>query len=45
MYQLADQNQFLIKYDRDSTMSSETWKAALLASGTIIEACDKIMSN
>jgi len=26
-------------------MSSETWKAALLASGTIIEACDKIMSN
>ena len=45
MYQLVDQNQFLIKYDRDSTMSSETWKAALLASGTIIEACDKIMSN
>jgi acetoin utilization deacetylase AcuC-like enzyme len=26
-------------------MSSETWKAALLASGCVIEACDKIMTN
>lgn len=45
MAKIADSNQFLIKYDRDSTMSSETWKAALLASGAIIEACNKIMTG
>jgi acetoin utilization deacetylase AcuC-like enzyme len=35
----------LVKYDRDSTMSSESWKAALLSSGAIIEACDSIMGG
>lgn len=33
------------KYDRDSFMSSDTWKAALLSCGSIIEAVDKVMSN
>jgi acetoin utilization deacetylase AcuC-like enzyme len=33
------------RYDRDSTISCETWKAALLSCGTVIDACDKIMSS
>lgn len=33
------------RYDRDSYLSSDTWKAALLSSGSVIEAIDKVMSN
>jgi acetoin utilization deacetylase AcuC-like enzyme len=35
----------LIKYDRDSIISGETWEAALLSSGAVIEAVEKIMSG
>ena len=33
----------LARYDRDSSLSSESWNAALLSAGAIIEACDKVM--
>lgn len=33
------------RYDRDSTISCETWKAALLSTGTVIDACDQIMAS
>ena len=33
------------RYDRDSKLSSETWKAALIASGCVIEACDRVMAG
>ena len=33
------------KYDRDSMISSETWTAALMASGAVLEACDKVMTG
>ena len=35
----------LAKYDRDSMLSSESWQAALLSTGSIIEACDHVMSG
>lgn len=42
--QLAEENDVFVKFDNDSTISAETWKAALLSTGAVIEACDKIMS-
>lgn len=41
----AEERNLRIKYDRDSSLSAETWKAALLATGTVMEACDKIMAG
>jgi len=35
----------LAKYDRDSMLSAETWRAALMASGAVLEACDKLMTG
>lgn len=35
----------LAKYDRDSMLSSHSWQAALLSTGSIIEACDMVMSG
>jgi len=35
----------LARYDRDSTLSAESWQAALLSTGSIIEAVDKVMSD
>lgn len=35
----------LIHYDRDSMISSETWQAAMKASGAVTEACDKVMTG
>ena len=35
----------MIKYDRDSMISPETWQAALLSCGAVTEACDQIMSG
>ena len=44
--QLAqDHDEPLLKYDRDSMVSPETWKAALLSCGAVIEACDQVMSQ
>lgn len=34
-----------VKFDNDSTISAETWNAALLSTGAVIEACDKIMTG
>lgn len=31
--------------DRDTAMSAKTWELSLLASGAVIEACDKIMNG
>ena len=36
-------DEMLAKYDRDSMISAETWQAALMASGAVIEACEKVM--
>ena len=41
--ELADEP--LGRYDRDSTLSPESWQAALLSSGSIIEAIDFVMSG
>lgn len=35
----------LAKYDRDSMISPQTWEAARMASGAVIEACDKVMTD
>lgn len=35
----------LARYDRDSSISSESWNAALLSCGAIIEACDKVVGD
>jgi len=40
-----DHQEPLLKYDRDSLVSPETWKAALLSCGAVIEACDQVMSQ
>jgi acetoin utilization deacetylase AcuC-like enzyme len=34
-----------LRYDRDSVVSNESWKAALLSSGSIIQAVDKVMAK
>lgn len=33
------------RYDRDSMLSPESWQAALLSTGSIIEAIDKVMTG
>ena len=35
----------MIHYDRDTMLSSDSWAAALLSSGSIIEGVDKVMSG
>ena len=35
----------LVRYDRDTILSAESWNAALLATGAVIEACDKVMTD
>jgi acetoin utilization deacetylase AcuC-like enzyme len=42
---LENHSSNLGKYDRDSVISSETWTAALMASGAVLEACDKVMAG
>ena len=32
------------RYDNDSHISAKTWQAALHAAGSVIEACDKVMT-
>ena len=41
--QVDDEN--LSRYDRDSMVSRESWDAAKLSCGAVIEACDKVMSG
>ena len=44
--QLAeDHGEPLIKYDRDSMVSPDSWKAALLSSGAVVEAVDQVMAG
>ena len=35
----------MIHYDRDTMLSADSWAAALLSSGSIIEGVDKVMSG
>lgn len=41
----AEEADAFVKMDNDSTISAETWKAALLSTGAVIQACDKLMSG
>ena len=43
--ELVDEDENLARYDRDSTISRESWEAAKLSCGAVIEACDKLMSG
>ena len=33
------------RYDNDSHISAQSWTAALLAAGSVIEACDQVMTS
>jgi len=35
----------MVHYDRDTMLSSDSWNAALLSTGSIIEGVDKVMSG
>lgn len=42
---LQESEDVLAKYDRDSMLSADSWQAALLATGSLIEAVDRVMSG
>lgn len=40
-----DERNLLFRYDRDSRLSVESWKAALLSCGSALEACNAVMAK